>query len=93
MSGHVFHPGHEELHGITVLVDGKSGRAYLGRYHEQAERGVVMHDVGVHDPATESLDRQAWLARQLRFGVKVDHKQLVVPPNEVGSIRRLADLA
>ncbi|MBA2626943.1 MAG: hypothetical protein H0U85_02950 [Gemmatimonadales bacterium] len=93
MAGPVFHPGHEDLHGITVLVAGKSGRSYVGRYHEQAERGVVMHDVGVHDPASESLDRQTWLARQLRFGVKVDHKHFIVPSDEVGGITRLADLS
>ena len=51
LSGHVFHPGHEELHGITVVLDGVSGRTYVGRYHERTERGLLLHDVGVHDPA------------------------------------------
>jgi hypothetical protein len=93
VSGHVFHPGHEDLHGVTVLIEGRSGRAYVGRYHEAAERGVVMHDVGVHDPAeSAALPRDAWLARQLKFGVRVEHKHYVVPGDEVGDIRRLADL-
>ena len=89
MAGHVFHPGHGELHGVTVVVSGSSGRTYVGRYHEEGDRGVVMHDVGVHDPASDRLPRDAWLERQHKFGVKVDHRQLVVPADEVTDIRRL----
>jgi len=25
MTGHVFHPGHEPLHGVTVVVEGETG--------------------------------------------------------------------
>ena len=28
VSGHVFHPGHDELHGVTVVITGASGRTY-----------------------------------------------------------------
>ncbi len=62
MSGHVFHPGHEELHGVTVVVEGASGRTYVGRYHERVERGIAMRDVATHDPAAAPHDREAWLA-------------------------------
>lgn len=76
-----------------MLVEGRSGRAYVGRYHETGEQGVVMHDVGVHDPASApALGRGAWLAQQLKFGIRVDHKQFVVSGDEVAGISRLADL-
>ena len=91
MAGHVFHPGHEELHGVTVVIAGASGRTYVGRYHERGERGVVLHDVGVHDPAASALGREEWLARQLRFGIAVDHRTLVVPDAEAGELRRLVE--
>lgn len=91
MSGHVFHPGHEALHGVTVVLSGASGRTYVGRYHERAERGVVLHDVGVHDPASAALGREEWLARQKKFGIAVDHRTLVVPDAEAGELRRLAE--
>ncbi len=91
MSGQVFHPGHEELHGVTVVVEGASGYTWVGRYHERTDRGVVLHDVAVHDPATASHPRQAWIARLLKFGVRVDAKHLVIPTPETLRITRLTE--
>ena len=89
MSGHVFHPGHEELHGVTVVVDGSSGRSWVGRYHERTERGILLHDVAIHDPATAPVSRDAWLDRLRKFGVKVDARHVVVPESESVKISRL----
>jgi hypothetical protein len=91
LSGHVFHPGHEELHGITVVLDGVSGRTYVGRYHEQTEKGLLLHDVGVHDPAGD-MTREEYLKRTSKFGVRADHKFLVVPHEEVAGVVRLNEL-
>jgi hypothetical protein len=91
MSGHVFHPGHEELHGITVVVEGISGRLYVGRYHERAAQGVVLHDAAVHEPGA-AMSRHDWLARQHRFGVEAKHRNLLVPNDEAGTITRFSDL-
>lgn len=90
MSGHVFHPGHEELHGITVVVSGRSGRTYIGRFHERTDRGTLLHDVGVHDPAG-GTSRDAYIARTLKFGVKADQRHVVLPDDEIEAIRRLAE--
>ncbi|MDX2194010.1 MAG: hypothetical protein NW201_11685 [Gemmatimonadales bacterium] len=90
MTGHVFHPGHDDLHGITVVVEGVSGRRYIGRWHEPVERGVLMHDVAVFDPAGER-PWEDYLARTLKFGIRADHKHLVVPHDELGPVRRLAE--
>jgi hypothetical protein len=89
MSGMVFHPGHEELHGVTVVVRGASGRSWVGRYHERTERGILLHDVAVHDPASAPMDRDAWLARLRKFGVKVDSKYVVVPDSESAQVELL----
>lgn len=91
MSGHVFHPGHEELHGVTVVVEGSSGRSWVGRYHERTERGILLHDVAIHDPASATLPRSAWLERLLKFGVKVDAKHVVIPDAESAKVRRLVE--
>lgn len=86
----MFHPGHDDLHGITVVLEGVSGRTYVGRWHEQAERGVVMHDVATHDPAN-GQSREDFLARALKFGVRPEEKTVVVS-EEIRSIRKLAEL-
>ena len=81
-----FHPDHEALHGVTVVVTGASGKTYVGRYHERTARGVLLHDVGVHDPGVAPHPRAEWLRRQDRFGVKVEHPHLLVPPDEAGEV-------
>ncbi len=92
MSGHVFHPGHAELHGITVVVEGASGRRYVGRYHEVVETGVLMHDVAVHDPAAPgALPWETYLAKTLKFGIRDAQRALVIPEAEMGPIRRLSE--
>lgn len=88
MGGHVFHPGHEELHGVTVVVNGATGKTYVGRYHERNERGVVLKDVGIHEPGN-GLPLEEWLERQRKFGVRVDERALVVPGDEVVDVGRL----
>ncbi len=87
MSGLVLHPGHDDLHGITVVVTGKSGRSYLGRWHEQGGQGVVMRDVAIHDPVSAELPLEGWLARQAKFGVASTEKTYLVPTGEFAEVR------
>ncbi|MGE0439144.1 MAG: hypothetical protein AB7L66_01315 [Gemmatimonadales bacterium] len=90
MPGHVFHPGHEELHGVTVVVSGASGKTYLGRYHERNQRGVVLRDAGVFDPTQAGTSVEDWLARQRKFGIRVEHRVLLLPGDEAGRIERFS---
>jgi hypothetical protein len=92
MSGMVFHPGHQELHGVTVVVDGTDGRTYVGRFDREDERGVLLFGVSVWDPATAHQPVEEFLARTLKFGVQLEFRQLVLPSGEVQRIRRLAGL-
>jgi hypothetical protein len=90
VSGHIFHPGHDDLHGITVVLEGASGKTYVGRWHEKVEKGVVLHDVATHDPATGQT-RDDFLARTLKFGVRPELKTVVVA-EELVSVRKLAEI-
>jgi hypothetical protein len=92
MSGHVFHPGHAELHGITVVVETRGPLTYVGRYDSEDDRGVHMLDVGVHDAAA-GLPKEEYLKKSARFGIRTDHKHLVIPAAEVVRITRLAAIA
>jgi hypothetical protein len=87
VSGHVFHPGHDELHGVTVVISGASGRTYLGRWHERGARGVTMKDVAIHDPASTPVAVDAWLAKQAKFGVAATERMLIVSNEEAGAVR------
>ena len=86
--GHVFHPGHHELHGITVVVETRGSRTYVGRFDHEDGSGVHLLDVGLHDSGT-GVGREEYLERTARFGVRADQKHLIVPRAEIAAIRRL----
>lgn len=91
MSGHVFHPGHSALHGITVVVDTKQGKTYVGRFHEDTPKGMLLHDAGGYDPASGG-NREEFLKKTAKFGVRIDHKHLIVPTDEVASMVPFAEI-
>ena len=63
VSGHVFHPGHSELHGITVVLETTGDVIYVGRYHEETDRGVLLHDVAEHRSRTVGCPgKSSWRA-------------------------------
>jgi len=76
---------------VTVAVEGASGRLYVGRYHERTDRGVVLHDVAVHDPAAETVARTEWIARIRKFGIPVERRTAVIPAEEAADITRLTE--
>jgi hypothetical protein len=91
MSGHVFHPGHSELHGVTVVLEAEGDVTYVGRFHEESERGVLLHDVAEHRKENGAPGREEFLARTLKFGVRAQHRHVVVPRADVRRISRLLE--
>lgn len=93
MSGHVFHPGHSELHGITVVVETRGTRTYVGRYDSEDAGGVRMFDVGIHEgTSSEGLSKEEYIRKSARFGVRSQIKHLVVPADQVARISRLGEV-
>ena len=86
--GHVFHPGHHELHGITVVVETSGPRTYVGRFDHEDAMGVHLLDVATHD-AGDGSGREDFVERTARFGVRAECKHLIVPRAEIAGIRRL----
>lgn len=93
MSGMVFHPGHHELHGVTVVLETTGPITYVGRFDTEDERGVHLLNVAIHAAGTADRPLDEFLARTLKFGVRAERKHLVVPSGEVKRIRTLAELA
>jgi hypothetical protein len=92
MPGHVFHPGHAELHGITVVIETYGSRTYVGRFDSEDAQGVHMLDVGVHNADIIGPSKEEYLQKSARFGVRAEHKHLVVPTGQIARIARLAEL-
>ncbi|MGH7518951.1 MAG: hypothetical protein ACREOC_16050 [Gemmatimonadales bacterium] len=86
--GHVFHPGHHELHGVTVVVETSGALMYVGRFDHEDDSGVHLLDVATHDAAAAG-PREQYLERTARFGVRADRKHVIVPRAEIATIRRL----
>jgi hypothetical protein len=89
MSGHVFHPGHHELHGITVVLETSGSHVYVGRFDKQDSQGVHLIGVSVFDPATATQSRDEFLVRTTRFGVRQDRPHMLIPNEEVVRITSL----
>jgi hypothetical protein len=49
-------------------------------------------DVGIHDDQG-GLTKVEYLGRSIKFGVRSEHRHLVVPSDQVARITRLGDLA
>ena len=92
MSGHVFHPGHHELHGITVVVTTGDDRLVIGRFNHEDARGIHLLDAAVHDPATSQDSRDDYLRRTLKFGVKPEHPRFVLASDDVRTITPLREI-
>jgi len=90
VTGHVFHEQRDELHGITVVIHGVSGRTYVGRWHERGSRGVIMRDVAIHDPDANALPLEEWLGKQRKFGIAVQEKHMIVPNEEAAEVSLLS---
>ncbi|MEK7380965.1 MAG: hypothetical protein AAB075_08150 [Gemmatimonadota bacterium] len=84
----MIHPGHQELHGITVIVETTGPITHVGRFDREDEGGVRFKDVASFAASSEE-DLAAWLDRIRKFGVRVEHEQIVLPSAEIRSIRLL----
>lgn len=88
-----FHDGKGDLHGITVAVDTHGPTVYVGRCHEVTEAGVILLDADEHTEGREGPSKREYLERAAQVGVWKKHDRLVVPREQVASIRRLGDIA
>ena len=87
-----FHSDKGALHGITVAVDTKGPRVLVGRVDTIDDRGVLLLDVDVHDEAEGGPSKEEYLRRAARLGTWKKLDRLLVPLDDVASIRRLGDL-
>jgi hypothetical protein len=81
-----FHQNRGELHGITVVVETDAGAAWVGRCDTADERGVLLLDA---DVAQTPGEHEGFLRRAMAVGVWPRHRRVLIPQQQVTSIRRL----
>jgi hypothetical protein len=87
-----FHQNKGELHGITVVVETHGPEVFVGRCDDVDERGVLLQDADVHRDGEGGPSKEEYLRRAARFGVWKKFDRLLVPREQVASIRRLGEL-
>lgn len=85
-----FHDDKGDLHGITVVVETDDDHLYVGRCFEENDVEVVLLDVDVHEPNSDT-SREDYLERAKRFGIWKKHASLRLPRPSVTSLRRLVE--
>lgn len=87
-----FHQGLSDLHGITVVVDTHGDEIFVGRCHDVGARGVILHDVDVHREGEGGRTKEDWVRRAAQYGVWKKYDHLIIPTENVTSIRRLGEI-
>jgi hypothetical protein len=52
-----------------------------------------MLDVGVHDEGAAELSKEEYIRKSAKFGIRSEHKHLIVPTSEVLRVVRLGEVA
>lgn len=88
----VFHPDHDELHGITVVLFSSGPRTYVGRWDQRAEGYIRLSDATYHEQGESPKSRDRFLWETRTYGVPVQHKVLTVPEQEVVGVKPLREV-
>jgi len=86
------HQSKSELHGLTVVVETRRGDLYIGRCYDVVPEGVILLDADAHSGDSEDVSREEFLDRASRFGVWPKQPRVVIPRDEVATLKLLADL-
>ena len=87
-----FHHDKGELHGITVVVDTQGKEIYVGRCDVQDDDRIVLLDVDVHTDGDDGRSKEDYVRRAAQFGTWKKHDHVVLPMDQVTSVRRLGDI-
>lgn len=89
----VFHPGHDELHGFTVVLHTSGPMTYVGRWDAIVGGRIVLNDAAAHRDGDEGLSKKAFLERLAKTGPHPTRQRLAIPESEVDRAQKLGDLA
>lgn len=88
-----FHHGKSELHGITVVVDTKGPRVWVGRCDDMDDHEVVLLDAAEHEDGQDGRSKEQYVQQAALYGIWKKHERVTIPRAEVVSVTRLGDVA
>jgi len=88
----VFHPDHDELHGITVVLFSNGPRTYIGRWDHRTDGYIRIVDATYHEEGRSDRARDRFLQDNKTYGVKVEYPFLTVPEAEVTDVKPLREV-
>lgn len=87
-----FHQGKSELHGITVVVDTTGPEIFVGRCDDVDDRGIILDDVDMHRDGEGGRSKEEYVKRAAMVGVWKKFDRLLIPRDQVASVRRLGEI-
>ncbi|MGE3165769.1 MAG: hypothetical protein AB7O52_12735 [Planctomycetota bacterium] len=86
-----FHHDKSPLHGLTVVVDTLDTRVFVGRCDTETPDGIILLDADMHDEA-DGKSKNEYLRQASAFGIWKKFDRLMVPREDIHSVRKLGEL-
>ena len=87
-----FHPGHDALHGFTVVIFSDGPSTWVGRWQEERDGVIHLVDACEHKDGDRGLSKAAFLAELAKTGPRPDQRMLLVARRDVKDVRPLGDV-
>jgi hypothetical protein len=87
-----FHDDMGELHGRTVVVETTGPTVLVGQVHEERDGRLILLHADRHEGGPDAPTREEFVASAVRLGHWPRHGRVVVPSDEIASIRFLSEI-
>jgi hypothetical protein len=87
-----FHQDKSELHGITLVVDTKGPKVFIGRCWDMDDEKVVLLDADEHEDGQDGCSKDEYVRRAAKVGVWKKHERVRIPLMVVASVKRLGEI-
>ena len=77
-------------HGINLVVETPE-MIYIGRFDQTNGFEVLMHDAATH-PINDGSDTEDFIRQTAKYGIPVEHRDIVFPSTGITRVRRLGDI-
>jgi hypothetical protein len=87
-----FHPGHDALHGFTVVLFSNGPSTWVGRWMDEQNGLINLVDACEHKDGDRGLTKRQFLEELARSGPRPDQRSLSVPRSSVTSVKQLGEV-